>query len=141
MGAPIAAVLVALTIAACGGGSATTTVAVRLTEWEMAVSPGAIRAGDTRFDVTNDGDLAHNLVLVKSDLPTAELPVLAGRVDVTKLHVAGSAGPFAPGTAVEGADAYEVNLSPGKYVLFCDVLAQGESHYQNGMFAGLLVEP
>ena len=129
---------------ACGGGESVpeTEVAVVFREWEIGVEPAVVRAGDVRFGVSNEGAVGHNLVVVKSDLPPGELPVSeAGAVDTSKLNVSGGAGPFAPGTSVPGGEGFGTGLSAGKYVLLCDVVAGGESHYRNGMFVGFLVEP
>jgi hypothetical protein len=137
-----AALAAAALAAACGGGGGvTSTLEVGFSEWAIEVAPAEQRAGDLRFELRNQGALAHNLVIVKSDLPAAELPVAGGRVDVSRLNLAGGAGPIAPGTAMTGDAAYAASLTPGKYVLFCDIVAAGESHYENGMHASLLLEP
>ncbi len=88
---------------------------------------------------------AHDFVIVKSDLPPGELPLTNGAVDISKLNLEGSAGPIAPGPAPADDEGYTVNLSPGKYVLFCDIVigegANAVSHYRNGMYTSFLVEP
>jgi plastocyanin len=129
--------------AACGGGDSPsrTDVALTFSEWEIALDSGTVRAGDVTFEFANEGELAHNLVIVKSDLPPAELPLTDSAVDKSKLNVEGGAGPIAPGPPPTGAEGYTVALSAGKYVLFCDIVAAGESHYRNGMYVSLLVEP
>jgi plastocyanin len=124
---------------ACGGGDGASSVEVRFSEWEVAVAPSEAAAGRVTLAVENAGSLAHNLVVVKSDLPAGELPVVDGRVEVSRLNVVGGGGPVAPGTTADAA--FEGELSAGKYVLFCDVVSGGESHYANGMSGGLLVEP
>ena len=129
-------------VVACGGGGdgvVESRLAVRFSEWEIGVVAAEVRAGEVTFGLSNEGSLAHNLVIVKSDLPAGELPVVDGRVEVSKLNVVGGAGPIAPGTPDE--EVYEISLSAGKYVLFCDVVSGGESHYRNGMYVALLVEP
>jgi hypothetical protein len=134
----------ALAAAACGGGGDSTPethVTVSLSEWEIAIEPASARAGDVTFKFENEGELAHNLVIVKSDLPPGELPTTDGVVDKSKLNVDGGAGPIAPGPPPPDDEGYTVALSPGKYVLFCDVVAAGESHYRNGMYVSMLVEP
>ena len=134
---------ITLGVGACGGGdsSTETDVAVSFSEWEIVVEPSVVGAGEVRFELSNAGELAHNLVIVKSDLPAGELPVSDGVVDTSKLNVVGGAGPIAPGPARDDDEGYAVSVSAGKYVLFCDVVVSGESHYRNGMFVSLLVEP
>ena len=126
--------------AACGGGGDETRLDVRFSEWEIGVSEAIVGAGEVRLELRNEGTVSHNLVIVKSDLPPGELPVSDGSVDVSRLNVEGGAGPVAPGTSMEGEAAFGTSLTAGKYVLFCDVVSGGESHYENGMYAPLLVE-
>lgn len=136
-------------VAACGGGDGDDTPSSRVTltfdEWSIAAEPADVTAGEITFALVNDGDAAHNLVIVKSDLPPGELPVSDEAVDKSRLNVEGGAGPIAPGPAPTDDPGYTVSLSPGKYVLFCDVVirdgANVESHYRNGMYASFFVEP
>ena len=131
-----------LAVLACGGGdSPQSDVGVTFSEWEIGLDPGNVRAGDLTFRFSNEGELAHNFVIVKSDLPPAELPLTEDSVDKSKLNVEGGSGPIAPGPPPPDDEGYTVALSAGKYVLFCDVQATGVSHYRNGMYVSLLVEP
>ena len=145
LGAGIIVVLAVLSagLVACGGGDSTTQTDIALTfsEWEISLDPVQVQAGDMTFELNNNGEVPHNLVVVKSDLPPGELPRIDDAVDKSKLNVEGSVGPVAPSTSLQGADGFGLALSAGKYVLFCDVVANGESHYRNGMYASLLVEP
>jgi hypothetical protein len=133
-----------LALLACGGGDdspSQSDVSVAFSEWEIGLDPGNTRASELTFKFSNDGEVAHNFVIVKSDLPPAELPLTEDAVDKSKLNVEGGAGPIAPGPPPPNDQGYTVALSAGKYVLFCDVVAAGVSHYRNGMYVSLLVEP
>jgi hypothetical protein len=138
----------ALVAAACGGGGDSTPrsrVQATFSEWEIVVEPATVQAGEVTFDLNNTGEVAHNLIIVKSDLPPAELPVTDGAVDTARLNLVGNAGPIERGPATEDAEGYTVTLSPGKYVLFCDIVSrvgvEVESHYRNGMYTSFLVQP
>ena len=145
--AAVTVVVLALGSISCSGSDSPTksTVNVTLSEWEIAAEPGTVKAGDVTFEVRNSGEMAHDFVIVKSDLPPGELPTSDEAVDMSRLNLEGSAGPFAPGTATTGENGYTVNLSPGKYVLLCDIVTREggdvESHYRNGMYTSFLVEP
>jgi uncharacterized cupredoxin-like copper-binding protein len=144
-GMRVAAVLaflaVAASAAACGGGSGqTTAVNVTLKEWEVAASPDEAAAGRVSFRIKNEGAREHQLVVVKSDLPPAELPVTDGYVDEEKLNITAKIDPFPPGETRE----LKLQIAAGKYLLICNVSepspgARPESHYQNGMAAAFFV--
>jgi hypothetical protein len=48
-----------------------------------------------------------------------------------------------PIAAAGGTAESTLELSPGKYVLLCNIVDQpaGVSHFENGMYASFLVEP
>lgn len=139
--------LTLLAVTACSGNGdkpPETDLDVTLTEWEIAVDPSTMIAGTAILRITHAGAIPHNLVVVKSDLPPAELPTVDGELDTPKLHVIASSGPLRPREDPQVTE-WRLDLTPGKYVLVCDVVTQTgseiESHYKNGMFAPLLVEP
>jgi hypothetical protein len=82
----------------------------------------------------------HELVIVRSDLAPDQLPVVDGRVPEDQVDFIGEIEAFAPGT--QAADTF--NLTPGNYVLLCNIAevegGQLESHYQLGMSTRLVVE-
>jgi uncharacterized cupredoxin-like copper-binding protein len=147
--AAMAVVVLAMGLVACGGGGDSTPktdVNVTLSEWSIAVQPETVKAGDVTFKLNNTGQMEHSFVIVKSDLPPGELPTKDDGVDTSKLNVVGSAGFIEPGPAPEGDAGYTLNLTPGKYVLFDDIVSHSpsgsvESHYRNGMYTSFLVEP
>ena len=135
-------VLTALLVAACGGGGKATDVSVTLKEWSIAASPEEVTEGKVKFKVTNDGTVPHEFVVVKSDLPPAGLPVQNGKVVEDQVNIVDEIEPFAAKTT----ESIELDLSPGKYLLICNITEQppGQrpvSHYQNGMVAFFQVEP
>jgi len=134
-------VATALLVLACGGDGAVE-VKVSLKEWSIELTDGRseIEAGDVRVIARNGGTKPHQLVVIKSDLPPQELSVVDGKVDEERVNIIGEIEPFAAGETARAT----LQLSPGKYLLICNVVEvlPGESpegHYRNGMVAPLFV--
>lgn len=141
--ARIVALLLAGTavVAACSGGSDATTVDVQLTDYEITANPLSVPAGDTKFAVRNDGQIAHELAVVRTDLEPGALPH----------HDDGTADEDADGVDVLdriqlGAGAagdLELDLPRGDYALVCNLPPDGAqgtpAHYARRMFAGFSV--
>lgn len=103
------------------------TVSVVLDEWKLVPSRTAVPAGRVTFAVRNEGSLAHELVVLRSDRRAGKLPVKGG-----KAVEAGRRGRISKIPA--GASRrLTLTLRPGKYVLLCNLLG----HYQAGQFAAL----
>ena len=131
--------LIALGLLALGAGppgtwaapSATraATVRVRLVEFEVVLSRAAVPAGRVTFVVRNAGKIAHNFVVLRTNLPPSKLPTVgavaseAGRQGKTPV--------FGPGATRR----LTLTLRPGRYVLICNVAG----HYSAGMFVGFRV--
>ena len=117
-----------------------TQVDVTLAEWSVLPSTRSIEAGETYFLVQNAGPVdPHELVVIRTDLAPNALPVVDGKVDESQVEVIGEVEEFAPGTSVSGV----FNLTPGSYVLICNIaeIEEGEleSHYQEGMTVAFTV--
>lgn len=126
--ASIAVVLAALVPAGAGAGGGT--VAVKLTEFKLIPVPTSAANGKIGFTVRNAGKLEHEFVIVKSNLPPGKLPVKNGRA--SEKGSVGEIGDIAPGTTRKKS----FSLSPGKYVLLCNL----KGHYQAGQYAGFTVK-
>ena len=118
---------------------ATTEAGMELVEFTIRPNVTRARPGTVIFKVQNAGELAHQFVVIRSDLPTAELPrkPLDAGVDETKLEVVGKIDSIAPGSNAE----VSVPVDAGKYVLICNLFAGGESHYLEGMYTAFEVTP
>lgn len=143
----------AVAFAACGdddddggggdGGDGVATVDVILTEFQVSPEPATISAGEVRFVANNQGEEAHELVVVKTDLDPAALPTKEdGAVDEEGegIVVIGEIEEFTGGTE-EGT----YTLEAGNYVLLCNIVEEEdsgelESHYGEGMYIGFTVE-
>lgn len=121
----------ALFLGACGG-TATSRVELTLTEYAIAVAPASVPAGSVTLAARNAGTMIHEVVVVRTELAPNALPVDAnGSVIEDGLDILGE---------IEDVEAGEsgsltVELTPGRYVLFCNVL----DHYRRGMATALTV--
>jgi uncharacterized cupredoxin-like copper-binding protein len=116
-------------------------VNVTLAEWTVTPDPTTVSAGEVYFLANNmSPEDPHELVIIRTDLPPDQLPVVDGRVPEDQVDLVGEIERFAPGT--QASDTFE--LTPGTYALICNVAeienGQLESHYQLGMHAQLVVE-
>jgi len=110
---------------------------VSLVEFSVTVVPDAVPAGPARFTVTNDGDVAHQFLVIATDLAPAALPLTASgfAVDLEQLDVVATAE-SADGDETmvkEESVVVETDLVAGSYVLICNV----PGHYESGMVATL----
>ena len=147
--------VLALAVAACGpigggGESAEGTVSipggtpvnVTLSEYSVVTDIQNAPAGEITFHVTNDGpDSAHEfMVILADDLTPDTLPTLEdGSVDtengegVDEMQVIEV-------IAVGETKDLTISLEIGDYVLICNMVEGGESHYQEGMRTAFMVE-
>ena len=107
-------------------------VAVGLAEWSVTAAQPSVDADGVTFNVTNAGAVAHEFVVIRSDLPADGLPVAGGRGDESGLDVVGRIPEFAGGTSA----SMTFDLTPGNYVLICNI----PGHYGLGMATTLTVE-
>ena len=109
-------------------------VNVVLKEWSIEVSPATVKAGQVYFLADNQGPLApHEVVVIKSRAAPDSLTAVEGVVPEQTVNVIGEIEGFAPDTKASGV----FNLTPGTYVLICNIVeikeGQVESHYLLGM--------
>jgi uncharacterized cupredoxin-like copper-binding protein len=123
--------------------TADSTVAVTLDEWSVTPESESAAAGTVTFEVANEGEHAHELVVVRAD-DVASLPLGDEEtVDEEGLESGafiGEVEAFPPGESCEGT----FELEPANYVLFCNIAEQEhgeiENHFQNGMAAEFTIE-
>ena len=147
--------VLALAVAACGpiggGGESPegtvsvpggTPVNVTLSEYKVETDIANAPAGEVTFHVTNDGpnDAHQFMIILADDLAPDALPTRDdGSVDTEN------------GEGVDEMDVIEViavgetkdltiSLEIGDYVLICNMVDNGESHYQEGMHTAFKVE-
>jgi len=126
------------TVSIPGGTPVTVTLSEYAVDTDIANAP----AGDITFHVTNDGpnDVHQFIVILADDLAPDGLPTLDdGSVDTEN------------GEGVDEIDLIEtiavgetkdlaISLEIGDYVLICNMVEDGESHYQEGMRTAFKVE-
>ncbi|HLB29454.1 MAG TPA: cupredoxin domain-containing protein [Dehalococcoidia bacterium] len=114
-----------------------TAVTVKLgspSEFKMEVSPTTVPPGDTQFNASNVGTIAHELVIIKTDRDIATLPARATDPNKVDEEASGQVmGEIEDDDLPAGASAnITLNLPAGKYALICNVAG----HYKAGMFIG-----
>lgn len=123
-----------------GGGQ----VNVTLREFEVVPDVDSADVGAVTFVATNEGpDDAHELVIVKTDLPADDLPTNDdGSFDeeAADVDVIDEIEEIAP----DASDEISVDLEAGAYVLLCNLVEEEEgeleAHYQLGMRTEFTVE-
>ena len=110
-----------------GGGGGGTTVNVTETEFKIEADATSAPAGQVTFNIKNNGTIAHEFVVIKTDDDASALPVASGasEVDEEQLEVVDEKEDIAAGASV----TLTVNLDAGHYALICNV----EGHYPAGM--------
>ena len=105
-----------------------------VSEWTIDAVPATVAAGEVGFRIHNGGSVAHEVVLIRTDLGPDQLPVTGGVVDLTdpRLSVVSGVKAIGPGTD----SGFGARLEPGSYVLVCNLPA----HYQAGMHTAFRVE-
>jgi uncharacterized cupredoxin-like copper-binding protein len=106
-------------------------------EWEIALDSDLHEAGTVAFNLTNEGTIAHEFLVVRSEKSATELLAdvdpATNRIDEELLDVIDEQPEYEPG--VPGA--VTVSLTPGHYVVMCNI----EGHYKAGMYADLEIVP
>ena len=95
----------------------------------MTVTPTSAPAGKVTFTVKNSGTVIHEMVILKTDTPYDQLPVV--KDGVSEAASVGEVADIPKGKTKSGT----FKLKPGKYVLVCNI----KKHYGLGMRAPLTV--
>ena len=129
----IAAAGVAL-LASCSSGSSVNANSTTVTETDssLTASPSTVASGPVTVTVHNKGQLAHELVVFRTDLDENALPL---EPDGHKIDEEGSGithlDPEAEDIDPGGSQTITVDLPAGRYVFVCNVA----DHYKQGMHA------
>jgi len=119
-----------------------------LTTYTFTLSADTASAGTIVFHVTNSAtDQNHEFVIFKTDLPVDKLPMKdsgdgSGTLQIDEEgtgveHIAEIPDTdLTPGTTKD----LTVDLKPGRYVIVCNLVVNGISHFMQGMHAVLTVK-
>ena len=108
---------------------------VTIQDFQITKSSSFVSAGEVVLLVHDKGPSTHEFVVVKTDLPPDQLPLrpdgLLVEEDSPQLHPVDELSELDIGERAR----LVLNLSPGRYVLFCNL----EGHYLGGMHSLLQV--
>lgn len=105
------------------------------TEMAFITSTRVVPAGSVEFIVSNQGDMPHEMVVLKITQPLKSLPLKGNRLDEAKAGT--KIGEIESDVLVSGATKkLMAKLTPGKYLLVCNI----PGHYQAGMRTVLTVK-
>lgn len=107
----------------------------KVLEWEVDVDAHLAKAGEVNFTMENAGTIAHEFLVVKTDIAPGEIPLTSENKFAEPsegLEVIDEI----PEWPVGETKTLKLNLTPGNYQLVCNI----EGHYKNGMHAAFKVE-
>lgn len=124
--------LAAIVLLACRRqrGQLVTTVNVELDEYVIRVDTAQVPAGRVRFVTTNVGQLEHELIVLRTDLPADQLPYSEAKQTAEEEEAGEVLGELEPEDLPPGKTAeMTLELPAGHYVLLCNI----PTHYRLGM--------
>jgi len=108
-----------------------TRVSVELGEYYIKVDKAEVDAGTVRFVARNVGQMDHELVVLRTDLPADQLPYSDATEEVEEEKAGEVLGEIEPEDVPPGKTAeMTLDLTPGQYVLLCNI----PTHYKLGMY-------
>lgn len=119
-------------------GGASTQLAVAMKEWELTPSASSVPAGQVTVTARNNGEKVHEVALIRTDLPPDKLPLdEEGAVDErgAGVELIEEVEDVDPGTA----KSFTAEVTPGNYLLVCNLVDHGEKHFSFKMYAPLTV--
>jgi len=137
---PVAAAAAALVLAlsSCSGGG--NGVGATLSNFKIDLDKDSASSGEVIFNIKNNGPSVHEFVVLRTDLAPDQLPTSQENgVTVADEEAPGIESVDEVEDIASGASAnLKVNLSPGNYVLICNVPKDG-GHYVLGMHTAFTV--
>ena len=114
------------------GGSATGPITAELKDFSIALGRTTTATGATQFTVRNGGAVVHEFVVLDTDTPAANLPVVGTGIDESALTVVDEIEDIAVGAT----QTLDVTLAAGHYAIICNI----DGHYAAGMHSDLTVQ-
>jgi uncharacterized cupredoxin-like copper-binding protein len=103
---------------------------IRMSEYAFDPKEAVAKKGTVTITAPNDGQIVHELVLLKTDADPANLPKKGDEVDESTS--VGELADVDPGATKKAT----FKLAPGKYAMVCAL----PDHYENGMYGSLTVK-
>ena len=124
-------------LTACGP----TKVNATLTTYTLTLSANTASAGKVTFHVTNAAtDQKHEFVIFKTDLPVDKLPMKdsgdgSGTLQIDEEGTGVQHIDEIPDTDLPAGATKDltVDLQPGRYIIVCNLVVNGISHFMQGM--------
>jgi len=110
--------------------AASRALTVRMTEFAFDPKDAVAKAGRVTITAPNDGQVAHELVVLKTNADPANLPKKGDEVDESTS--VGEIADVQPGSTKKAT----FDLAPGKYAMVCAL----PGHYEGGMYGSLTVK-
>ena len=128
------AAFVLLALAGCGGTSHRALPVLSITERDFHISvPQLVPSGDLRLVLTNKGPVSHELLIIHA--VHGRLPVNADGFtideDALQKQLVTYIEPAGPGVR-----HFVVHLTPGRYIVFCNMAGHAASGMQTSFRAG-----
>ncbi len=124
---------VVMSLAACqrAGQPGVTTVTVELGEYFIKADKTEVPAGKVRFVAKNVGQMEHELIVLRTDLPADRLPYNEAEQTAEEEQAGEVLGEIEPEDLPPGKTAeMTLDLTAGHYVLLCNI----PTHYKQGMY-------
>jgi uncharacterized cupredoxin-like copper-binding protein len=135
----VLAISLMMVTSACSGGPSSGRSAaglpVTLKDFRIGLATHTISAGRISFDIRNPGPSTHEFLIVRTDLSSSRLPLGQDGLTVDEESPQLSLVEEDSQLEIGASRALPVDLSPGHYVLYCNL----EGHYLGGMHASLVV--
>lgn len=126
----VAAVILSLTLASCGGGGPSTNIDVTMSDFQFQPNQFTVPAGqEISFSSTNNGAVVHNFVIMKLGTTAGDF---FDEEDVPNVYWEVE---LLPGASTE--TSFMAPSEPGDYEIVC----RTEGHIVSGMTARLTVVP
>ena len=106
-------------------------VTVELRDFSVSTNVPSVAAGKVKIGIRNAANMAHDLVVLKTDTAFDKLPIDGGSAKAKEEGKVGGVDLIGAGRVV----AVTLELVPGNYILLCNVAG----HYQLGMRAAFKV--
>lgn len=105
-----------------------------VSEWAVDVDADGAMAGEVVFTVTNAGSIDHEFLVLKTEIPVGEIPLVDDKFDEAAegIQLIREIPAFAKGTT----EVLTLTLDPGNYQLVCNIAG----HYGAGMHTAFVVE-